>query len=1142
MLRTCSGSAALRTSRLPIAVLLWAAASVTACGDDSTPDAGVPTDATTHPDATVEADSGVHPDAGPPGTLQLVRAFTADGQRVVVELSAEPATASLTTDAFAIEISDGAPLAVAIRTVTSSATEVVLETDVVLPKDRTYLVRGVSVTDRDGSGVDAAHATTPVLGKLHLAIIWHQHQPLYVEPNGDYLRGPWVRKHAVKDYYDMAAMLGAYPDVHVMVNLTPVLLYQLERYYLDRLRPFVNLAEGTVDTAGYFAQLGAENDTPITDPWVDLLLRPTPTPGELSDAERGWLWADDWNTFSIADALISRFPAYAALRTKKNTNPASLTQADLLAAKLWFQLAWFDPDFLRGPVTLPDGSIVDLSDVVTEDANGRFTLDVPPSEALCQRLVVEEYKVMANVVAAHKQLMWDVEAKTGQIEVMTTPFFHPILPLLVDSDLAKIAMPSTALPSQRFQQPQDARDHVAKARDLFEAQFEKPMTGMWPAEGSVAEAVVPLFQEAGVRWIATDRRVLERSTPMDQPIYSPYRVDVDDVVGDGGGTDDELAIVFRDTELSDKLGFFYQGSPPSVNVADFMGSLEKHLPTYGTDHLLTVILDGENAWEHYLLDHDAKGFLNGMYAAITEAQDAGALRTVTITEYLDGNPARGVEPHPVRTLPELEPLWAGSWISGNYSTWIGEDEENLAWDYLATVRADLARFEGQGLARPVVGAAPPAPGTPAFWAAQAWQAMYAAEGSDWFWWYGSDQTAAGGDDPFDRIFIETLKDVYRNARRAGIDTLVPDLAPILRTCVPPRGPLTGTVTIDGVFVPDDGRDPKAPNEWTNAGSGVCTDVDSGVNANPDDVLGTYYHGLSSSALHVAVRMNDDLAARLGGDYQVRLYVTQKHIVSTDPPVVEQGPKLAETRLGQPLAFLAGGAAREVVVDFSGASVTASVATTDGATWGAPVAAPTIEVAAGTDVLELTVPFDVIDFEDGDPLELVAIATSNGQELDRLPNVGSVVLAVDRTQLVEVTFVLDATGSRLALDAVKPITNPPPPRGTGRAFIVGSLEPLGNWTPNSIPMADDGATHGDAVAGDNLWTFRMVVPPLTEVNYKYTIGSAGDGWGPTEEYPLTNRGFEVRDLDGDLKMVLRDVFADRPDPSGSLPARTEVTNP
>jgi alpha-amylase/alpha-mannosidase (GH57 family) len=1007
-----------------------------------------------------------------------------------------------------------------------------------LPKDKRYQLKVGRVT------LDNRN-TRPLKSTLSLAMVWHQHQPSYVNPDGDYLLGPWVRKHGTKDYYDMAALVGEYPDIHVMVNLTPILLMQLENYYLARVGPFVDLTAKTVDTAGYFAQRTAPG-VPVTDPWLDMLLTPTPDPASMSEQEKGWYYKDIWSNFSVSDVIIDRWPAYKALRTQRDSGPA-FTQDDLLQMKGYFQLAWFDPSFLAGPVTLTDGQVVDLSDLVTV-SNDTYTLKRPFTEADCQRLVVEEYKVLSNIVPVHKKLIYDAAAKTGQIEVMATPFYHPILPLLVDTDLAKVALPTTPMPVHRYQQEADAQFHVAQAARTFQQRFGKPVTGMWPAEGSVAEQVVPLFAQNHVKWVATDRLVLERSTPPNGSIYTPYRIDADTVVGDGGDSSDELAIIFRDTSISDKLGFQYQGGTPEDNVKDLLDSLRKHSPDYGDDErLLSIILDGENAWEWYRLDNDARGFLAGMYTALTDAQKVDEFRTVTVSEYLSGNTARKVQAHPTHDLPELEPLYPGSWISGSFSTWIGEDEENLAWDYLYQVRQDLADFETKGLARPALDANP-TPDTPEWHAYKAWESMYAAEGSDWFWWYGSDQTAAGGDGPFDRIYLELLKSVYRHAQAAGISGVtVPDLVPILRYCEPPHGPMSAAPTIDGLFNPDDGGDASKPNEWTMLGSGACMDVDSGVGANPDDVIKTYYAGQDATNVYLALRLSSGAAARLGSDWAIRLYFSHRHIVSLGPPVeVMEDPKLATTRLGGSITMQAGGAAREVAITFdnTGALATATLATVDGSNWGAASASVGVQGKKGTDVVELVIPKAALNFQAMDPLEmLISVVTTGGTpgEVDRAPNQNAFVVHADRSKMVEVTFVMDGTGNKLALDAVKSIDNKLPPAGTGKAFIVGNLPELANWSPNTVTMYDDG-TNGDESAGDNFWTFRMLVPPLTSVQYKYTIGTMGAGWGPTEEYPLTNRGFVVNDLNGDGKMVLHDVFADRPEPSGSLPPLTSITNP
>jgi hypothetical protein len=314
------------------------------------------------------------------------------------------------------------------------------------------------------------------------------------------------------------------------------------------------------------------------------------------------------------------------------------------------------------------------------------------------------------------------------------------------------------------------------------------------------------------------------------------------------------------------------------------------------------------------------------------------------------------------------------------------------------------------------------------------------------------------------------------------------------------------------------------------------------------VIKTFYTGQDSTSVYLALRVSPTFRTRMGANWALRLYFSQRHIVSLGPPVeATNDPFLPTTRLGGPISMQAGGAARELELTFdgsSGALATASIATVNGAAWGATVASAGVEAKLGTDVIELKIPKAALNYQATDPLEMLTSLVTTGTgaaEVDRAPNQNASIVHADRSKMVEVTFVVDCTGSRLALTAVKAIDNLPPPAGTGKTFIVGSLTEIGNWTPNSVAMWDDG-TNGDETASDNFWTFRMLVPPLTSVNYKYTIGTMGDGWGPTEEYPLTNRGFSVEDLNGDSKMLLRDVFADRPEPSGALPPMTILSNP
>lgn len=539
--------------------------------------------------------------------------------------------------------------------------------------------------------------------KIHLAILWHQHQPLYKDlhaarPQGAY-RFPWVRLHAIRDYYAMAAMLKSYPDVHLTINLTPVLLSQIEDY--------------------------AERDA--TDQALDLTLTAA---ARLSAAQRDELLS----TFFEADwhRQIYPWPRYRELFEQRRDGKPFTTH-DLTDLQMWFNLSWFGPEFQEGPVALPDGEVASVAGFVTQGSGYS-------SDQIAQ-MVGEQLKIMRNVVAIHRRLQ-----DRGQIEISTTPFYHPILPLLVDTDGAMIDRDGATHPT-RFHRPEDAKAQVRQAVAFYQVRFGHPPAGMWPAEGAVGQSVVSLFAEAGMHWIATDGGVLVRSGQYGYDVQNPnvlcqaYRAE--DEAGRG------LAVFFRDTMLSDKIGFHYQHyADPRQAAADFLRELKQRFAWQVDDpanRIVSIILDGENAWGAY--PQQARPFLHALYAALAGDTE---IRTVTFREYLEGNPMRQVPTHPISALPKVYDLAEASWIDENSSrpgndlgTWIGEAEENHAWDLLRETRDLLDRMKATPERR-----------------RKAFDALYAAEGSDWFWWFGEDQ-ASDSDAEFDDLFRDHLKTVYR---------------------------------------------------------------------------------------------------------------------------------------------------------------------------------------------------------------------------------------------------------------------------------------------------------------------------------------------------------------------------------------------
>jgi alpha-amylase/alpha-mannosidase (GH57 family) len=637
-------------------------------------------------------------------------------------------------------------------------------------------------------------------GPLYLNLIWYHHQPFVVDPTKDQLLAPSVRAHGTKDLYDMAAALEQYPNIHVSAILTSPLLLQLQSYYVDRLGPFVDPVANTVDATAFLEKWSGR-----TDPWIDIALMKTEY---FLDRENKRLLEGNGSAFDLPDALLGRFPELAALKKKGG----GYTVDEKRAIKAWHYLAWFDPDFLRGPVALPDGWVVDLSDLVSEKSDGTFRLRGAIREETANRLVAETYKVLASIVPIHRRLLYDPARREGRIELLTTPYHHPILPLLSDSDIARVSSPESPMP-ERFLHPEDAGAQVAKAVRLYEDLFGMTPRGMWPSEGAVSRAIVPRLAERGIRWTATSDRILSRSTPAESPLWRPYCVRDAEAPESGS-----VAVVFGNTDLADRIETAYPQLFGEEAADDFIREALRFAPEPGgEDRLLTVILDGDGAWEHYVRDNDGKDFRNALYRKLSELYDERRIVTVTTSEYIDGNPGRSVPAHPISEMAALETLWPGGAADGTFSSWIGEPGRNAGWNLLSRTRGFLA---ASGKAAPDPTAPPLASGDRGYNAALAWEEMYAAEGSDWFRWYGADETAPGGDEPFDAGFRMHITNVRRFIS-AGDTT---EVSPLLTPSIPPL-PMGGTTSTQPVW-PTGHKEPvvEAGGEVAPAGAPAQVEV------------------------------------------------------------------------------------------------------------------------------------------------------------------------------------------------------------------------------------------------------------------------------------------------------------------------------
>lgn len=518
---------------------------------------------------------------------------------------------------------------------------------------------------------------------LKVVILWHMHQPSYEDPTTGVALMPWTRLHAAKGYLDMIHTVRAVEGARAAFNLTPVLVRQIQRLVRREVR----------------------------DVWYDWSRKPA---ADLSESEQisilSYFFNANW------DNLIRPNPRYWQLLRQRGPRASRgeierdrhrFSTQDLLDLQVWFNLAWCG---FTAETMFPE-----IRELKLKGSN--FTEDEKAA-------VLEVHdRILARVLGDYREA-----EDAGVIETTTTPFYHPILPLVIDSDSARRCMPSRTLP-RRFQAPDDAREQVSRAVSLHQETFGRRPTAVWPAEGSVSPEVIPIFRDSGLRLFFTDEGNLFRSLGQDgRPPHHRDELFHTWLASHDGA---EAAVLFRERSLSDFIGFNAARNPPEAAARHLIVQLERIAEAVpGDDGVATLILDGENAWENF--SDGGRRFLRLFYE--------GLVKSKTIQPQL---PTRAIEERP--PTRRITRLHSGSWIQSDFDIWIGDDEENRAWDMLGNARAFFASR--------APGAQPDAVG-------RAREALLAAEGSDWFWWFGPD-FSTDLDFLFDELFRKHLAGVYR---------------------------------------------------------------------------------------------------------------------------------------------------------------------------------------------------------------------------------------------------------------------------------------------------------------------------------------------------------------------------------------------
>jgi alpha-amylase/alpha-mannosidase (GH57 family) len=628
-----------------------------------------------------------------------------------------------------------------------------------------------------------------------VAILWHMHQPFYQDlVTGEHIL-PWVRLHGLKDYFGMVALLREFPRVKVTFNLVPSLLVQLEAFAKDQ----------------------------ANDRHLELGLKAADT---LTDEERAFCIEHFFHAHRAR--MIDPYPRYRELFEKRannggglsaRTQAAQFSVAEIRDLQVWHKLVWLDPYYLDG-----DSRIQEL---VRRDRDF--------SEADKATLRAVELEILRKVIPEYRDA-----AARRQVELSTSPFYHPILPLLCDTDVYLRTHPQSRMPRERFRHPEDAAEQLARAVSQHERLFGARPHGLWPSEGSVSDDVVPLVVEAGFEWMATDEEILARTVGrgftrdgagnVEQPdaLYKPY------IVGQG---ERQVACAFRDHTLSDLIGFTYASWDANAAAEDFIRRLTEAGRRYSSrtgeqEATVFVILDGENAWEHY--PGQGRPFLRALYSRLASHPD---LRTVTMAEACTGG------------VSSLSSIFPGSWINSDFYIWIGHADDHRAWSQLADARKALDRA---------------APTVPEAAMAKAREELLIAEGSDWFWWYGDDHSS-DHDLEFDDLFRRHVRNVYR-----GLDMPIPE--ELFVTNISTRPPVVEISRPTGFIHPVIDGEITSYFEWVGAG---CIEVAATAGAmhqvsDRDQGLSLVEFGFDLESLYVRLDASRSMQSLLAAGVDVSL--------------------------------------------------------------------------------------------------------------------------------------------------------------------------------------------------------------------------------------------------------------------------------
>ena len=748
--------------------------------------------------------------------------------------------------------------------------------------------------------------------KLSIAFYWHMHQPVYqLSPTGDFLM-PWVRLHAVKDYLDMALWAKKFDKLKLNFNFVPVLINAIINY--------------------------GENEA------HDIHSRLTITPqDELTNEDKIFILNNffdaNYQTMILANPEYHRL--YQIVQSSGTEDTSIFSNQEYADLMTLFNLAWIDPSFKT--------SNSELKKLVKKGKN--YTLEDRIAIIQIQRDIIKK------IIPTIRKLI-----EKNKIEITTSPYYHPILPILLDyKNIKKNSSPANDL--QDLKTDLDAKMQTKMALDRIEEVFGKRPRGVWPSEQCVSAKTLEMLSSLGVEWSLSDEGILANSINFEFEhdfkgyIKEPYHLLK---TYKYKTSTSDLKMVFRESTIPNLIGFEYQNHNPIATANDLYDRIKvlqsKILSSPDNEHLLTIALDGENCWENYL--EDGASFLKTLYTLITEDD---SLETVLLSDYLEKTKED-------KLLPKIA---SGSWINRNFKLWIDEPVKDIAWTYLKRVRQDFANFVKREPLNPNIELAR--------------RELFICEGSDWFWWYG-EPNDSGRDNIFDFLFRTHLKNVYRYL---DLDTpkYLDDPLSDISTSKPSKYPKSLiTPNINGKNVVDE------DDEWNNAG---YIEIPDGPVLRESKLFDKIRFGNDQNNFYLKFHLNKYIKENLElskRTYQMYIY-TRKASHRQDLSPVRL---INKTKNITPVSMEKFHNEIQIAIRNNKLQLLRIIKAIPGDMWVLEMS-KSIE-AVYDEVLDLKIPFDILGIKSGETLEFLFINANYGVKDFYIPN--ETVLSVTRPALVK----------------------------------------------------------------------------------------------------------------------------------------------